>query len=270
MPQRLRSSLNLCAALASLLLAGCGGKGGGHAADHPRADFKMVSAGRVEGGTNGGDPARVSLRWPEFNTAAGPGAKDSMSAWIRAAVLAPATEGDAGGDSTVVIEQFLEVYRTFKQQYPTATAAWYLERSADVLTDTLGVVTLDMRENSFGGGAHPNSMRRLASFDPAGHQLRVSDVIVEGKRDSLDGIAEVYFRMSRGLGPEDNLDQAGYQFPGRFRVNDNIGFTPAGLLVYFNPYEVASYAEGGMEFTVPWAALKGMVREDSPFAGLAK
>ena len=34
-------------------------------------------------------------------------------------------------------------------------------------------------------------------------------------------------------------------------------FSPAGLLVQFEPYEVASYAEGAVSVVVPWGALQG-------------
>jgi len=270
MNRLMRASLAGTLMFCTFPLIGCGSKGASKSADLPRAEYTMVSAGREEGDPNGGDPARVSLRWPEFTRTAGGAAKDSMAAWIQARVLAAAVQDQAPGDTTAIIAQFLDVYRTFKSQYPAATGGWYLERTVDVLTDTLGVVTLDMRENSFGGGAHPNTARWLASFDPTGHQLRAADVLVEGNHESLDPIAQVYFRMARGLGPDDSLDQAGFQFPGPFRVNDNVGVTPAGLLFYFNDYEVGPHSTGPTEFTVPWAALKGMVRPDSPWAALTK
>lgn len=266
----LTRSLSFAALLGVAALAGCGGDGGIKSADLPRAEFTMVSAGRVDGDPNGGEPARVSLRWPEFTSTAGAAAKDSMAAWVKSRVLAPAVENQSPGDTTAIIEQFLAVYRAFRADYPTASGGWYLERSVDVLADTFGVVTLDMRENSFGGGAHPNSARWLASFDASGHQLLLSDVLAEGQRDTIDGIAEVYFRMARQLGPSDNLEQGGYTFPGRFRVNDNVGITPAGVVVYFNAYEVAPYAMGSTEFKVPWPALKGLVREKTPWAELAR
>ena len=270
MTRSMRASLVGTLLLCVAALVGCGSNSASKSAKYPVAEFKMVSAGREEGDPNGGDPARVSLRWPEFTSTASATAKDSMAAWIAARVLAPAVQDQAPGDTTAIIAQFLDVYRAFKSQYPAATGGWYLERSVDVLADSLGVVTLDMRENSFGGGAHPNTARWLASFDPTGHQLSAADVLAEGKRESLDTIAQVYFRMARGLGPDDSLDQAGFQFPGPFRVNDNVGVTPAGLLFYFNDYEVGPHSMGPTEFTVPWAALKGLVRPDSPWAALAK
>ena len=269
MNRLMRASLAGTLMLGTLSLIGCGPNGASRSAELPRAEYTMVSAGREEGEPNGEDPARVSLRWPEFTKTAGAAAKDSMAAWIQARVLGAAVQDQAPGDTTAIIAQFLDVYRTFKSQYPAASGGWYLERSVDVLTDTLGVVTLDMRENSFGGGAHPNTARWLASFDPTGHQLSAADVLIEGKRESLDTIAQVYFRMARDLGPDDRLDQAGFQFPGPFRLNDNVGVTPAGLLFYFNDYEVGPHSIGPTEFTVPWAALKGLVRPDSPWAALA-
>lgn len=271
----LRSVRNLIGLAALLLVVaslGCSSNNGGsgRSADRPRAEYKMVSAGRVEGDPSGGEPARVSLRWPEFIKTASPAAKDSMDAWIRERLLAAAVENEAPGDTAAIIAQFLDVYRSFRAQYPSAPGGWYLERSVDILSDSLGVVTLDMRENTFGGGAHPNATRALGSFDANGHQLRPADVLVEGKADTLDTIAEVYFRMARQLGPDDNLDQAGFTFPGRFRVGEHVAITPSGMLVYFNEYEIGPHSLGPTEFIVPWPALKGLVREDSPWSALAQ
>jgi len=270
MPRFPRPSLTFALLLCTASLVGCSRKGGSGAADLPRAEYTMVSAGREEGDATGGAPARVSLRWPVFTMTAGDAARDSMSAWIAARVLAPAVQDQAPGDTTAIMQQFLDVYRAFKSQYPAASGGWFLERSVDVLTDSLGVVTLDMRENSFGGGAHPNTVRWLASFDSAGHQLRAADVLAEGKRESLDTIAEVYFRMARQLGPDDKLQELGFTFPGPFQLNDNVAVTPAGLLFHFNDYEIGPHTLGPTEFTVPWPALKGLVRETSPWAALTK
>lgn len=270
MTDSLRASLVGVLLLGAGALVGCSPNGASKSAKYPVAEFKMISAGREEGDPNGGDAARVLLRWPEFTSTASAAAADSMATWIQVRVLAPTAEDQPPGDTTATIATFLEDHRAFKSENPAAKGGWYLERSVDVLSDTLGVVTLDMRENSFAGGAHPNTGRWLASFDPAGHQLSAADVLAEGKRESLDSIAEVYFRMARGLGPDDSLEEAGFQFPGAFRVNDNVGMTPAGLLFYFNDYEVGPHSLGPTEFVVPWAALKGLVRPDSPWAALAK
>lgn len=46
-------------------------------------------------------------------------------------------------------------------------------------------------------------------------------------------------------------------FPGnRFDLPDNIGYSTKGLILHYNPYEVASYAEGPVVVTIPYSKAK--------------
>ncbi|MEJ7712580.1 MAG: RsiV family protein [Pyrinomonadaceae bacterium] len=46
--------------------------------------------------------------------------------------------------------------------------------------------------------------------------------------------------------------------------------TRSGLLMTFDPYSVASYAEGTKEVIIPFAALKNLINSQGPLAQLAK
>jgi len=79
---------------------------------------------------------------------------------------------------------------------------------------------------------------------------------------SVNAAAEAAFRAARDLGPGDDLKAAGFWFEdGRFRLPDSFGLAPEGLLLRFDPYEVAPYALGETDFVVPRAALAGLVKD---------
>jgi hypothetical protein len=42
-------------------------------------------------------------------------------------------------------------------------------------------------------------------------------------------------------------------------------FTPEGVHFFYNPYEIAAYARGPIELTIPYEELKGIIRKEAVF-----
>lgn len=153
----------------------------------------------------------------------------------------------------------LAEHRAFVAAFPGAPAEWRVEIATAVLHSTPAVVTLDISEIAYTGGAHPMSRRRLVSFDVAtGRLLGVDDLT----RDvaGLTALVEHRLRADRGLDPDDDLEAAGFWLPDDgFRIPDNIGVTADGLLVHWDPYEIAPYSMGSFDVMVPAAELRPLV-----------
>ena len=80
---------------------------------------------------------------------------------------------------------------------------------------------------------------------------------------ALLGVVEKVFRKQQGLLPQHNLEERGYFLrDGRFFLPANIGMSKKGLIFYYNPYEIAAYALGPIEVTVPYEQLNGILRTD--------
>lgn len=43
-------------------------------------------------------------------------------------------------------------------------------------------------------------------------------------------------------------------------MNDNFALTKEGIKFIFNPYEIAPYAMGQQEFTIPYSALQAIAK----------
>ena len=206
--------------------------------------------------------ARITLHWPEITAAATPVAAESLNAFVRGWLLRPYSEGPPAASAAQVMDQFLDAYRSFLQEFPEGSPPWEFERWVDVMGDTLGVVSLAARETGFTGGAHGNADIQYRNIDArTGRGLRVADLLAPGARAALDSLAEREFRKVRELSPDQSLTEAGFWFEGgRFALNENCAVTAAGLRFFFNDYEITSHAEGPTEVTLRWADLGGLVR----------
>ena len=157
-------------------------------------------------------------------------------------------------------------FKDFRANPPDMNSAWEMERSITTVYSNARVVTLLFSENGYTGGAHPFSGQRYFVLNTqTGEALTLKDLVGSSAQDTLTKAAEQAFRQARELAPNASLTDAGFWFEGdKFKLNDNVGVLPDGLHFIFNPYEVAPYAMGQTEFTVPYSALRDVLPADSP------
>lgn len=165
--------------------------------------------------------------------------------------VVPEDAGNRAVTADALAAEFLAQHRAFVEQFPDATARWSFELSVDAVTNTESVVTLDITEFTFTGGAHPNTRRRLVSFDVAtGRLLGAEDLTPDV--DGLTDMVEAKLRSDRGLGPEDDLEAAGFWLPeGGLVLPVNMGVVAEGILFHWDAYEIAPYSAGPIDVTVP-------------------
>lgn len=74
--------------------------------------------------------------------------------------------------------------------------------------------------------------------------------------DALKQLAEKAFRQYHKLSVDANLDDAGFFFEnGVFSLPANMALTENGLMLLYNPYEVAAYALGETRLFIPYAEI---------------
>lgn len=146
--------------------------------------------------------------------------------------------------------EFLAQHRVFVTDFPDAPARWSVEIKGGAVYNTASVTTIDITEFAYTGGAHPNTRRRLVSFDlDSGQLLGVDDLTTDATE--LTALAEAQLRADLGFGLDDDLETAGFWLPeGGFALPDNLGIVADGVLFHWDPYEIAPYAMGPIDVTV--------------------
>ena len=159
--------------------------------------------------------------------------------------------------------EFLAQQRAFIIDFPDSPARWSVKITGEAIYNTTSVATIDITEFAFTGGAHPNTRRRLVSFDiQSGQLLGVDDLT--GDATDLTAVVESQFRTDLGLGPDGDLEAAGFWLPeGGFALPDNLGIVADGVLFHWDAYEIAPYAVGPIDVTVPINTLAALV--DRPY-----
>jgi hypothetical protein len=212
-------------------------------------------------GPEGSGCVRVTVRYPEFSPLTGLRTPDSLNEAIKSYILRSAEEKGPAPDSiSALSEQFINAYRDRQRVFP-GRWFWTLDRSVSVARDSAGIVTLEMREYVFSGGAHPSESLVFANFDKrTGMRLHLSDVIFPDRTADLTTAAEAAFRKVRNLEPGSSFLSHGFTFNDNvFRLNDD--FFPSGdtLIVHFNTYEVAPYAMGPTTLRISLREFGGIV-----------
>lgn len=172
-----------------------------------------------------------------------------VDAIMRESIKARLPEPTAMGTYESLAESFLEGFELFRMEFPENATPWHLQinGSKSALGEEYFVLRLEISE--FMGGAHANYYTLLQTYTlKDGAMIDVRDVVDEA---TLTMQAEQAFREKHGLGPGDSLNDKGFMFPdGTFILPENMAITDRGILLIYNPYEVASYALGVTELVL--------------------
>ncbi len=210
--------------------------------------------------------ASVTLSYPEASLDANPEMATALNALIlQQMVDDPEREADAPALS---LEQFADSFIAEYQKDPNPFTSWALERDMSVAFDNNKLLSLLFQEYGYTGGAHPSGYQRytvLSLSDGKPIKLTLADLFSPGYETPLNVIGEKIFRATRGLDEAANLEEQGFSFANNvFMLNENFGILQDGLEFIFNSYEVAPYAMGPTQFTIPYEDIQSLIAADGP------
>ncbi|WP_281541602.1 DUF3298 and DUF4163 domain-containing protein [Maribacter aestuarii] len=154
------------------------------------------------------------------------------------------------------MESFRKEYQTLKEKFPEESMQWEAEIQGDVVFEDARILTIRLKSYLFTGGAHGYSTIRFSNFDKRkGIELENSKLF-KNKGAFMD-LAEAKFRSQEKIPATQSINSTGFMFDGEtFYLPENIGFTPEGIQLLYNQYEVASYADGPIILTLPYDEVK--------------
>lgn len=155
------------------------------------------------------------------------------------------------------IKEFDNRFKTFKNDFQDTTADWVATVNSEVVYSSTEVITVAVDSYTFTGGAHGNSIITLLNFNPETGELY--------KNESLFKINEEFKSLVKGyLSDEVNAkiidDGENYFFGEDFKLPENIGFNDEGVIFLYNTYEIAAYAQGITEFTIPYSIIASYLK----------
>ena len=119
------------------------------------------------------------------------------------------------------------------------------------------VLSLTTLEYVYTGGAHGSSGMHSYAFNVSnGRVYTLTDIFLPGTNfgERLEGLIKADIAAN---------NKTYYHFEG---LNDNQAFylTEEGLVIYFQPYEIASWADGFIRFIIPYNKISDIINPDLP------
>jgi hypothetical protein len=143
---------------------------------------------------------------------------------------------------------------------------WILERRASVLFANDQVITIDVLNEGYLGGAHGFRERTILTFDAKdGRRLNFSEFVSDESKPLLQRVAEAELRKVREVPASSSLAQQGFfvKEGEALKITENFGIVENGLLLHYNPYDIGPYALGPTDLVIPREVLKPLLRGEA-------
>jgi len=143
---------------------------------------------------------------------------------------------------------FNNEYTSFKKDFPDSAQEWEAQIDGDLMYQSSEIISIALSTYINTGGAHGILTIRFLNFDP-GSGLKLENDKLFNDIEALGAIAKSYFNEFI----EEN-DSVVFD-PDKFSLPQNIGFEEEGIVMLYNTYEVAPYASGIIQFTIPYSEI---------------
>ncbi|MFM7005710.1 MAG: RsiV family protein [Flavobacteriales bacterium] len=157
--------------------------------------------------------------------------------------------------SKKLIRKVLQAFKKEARRYEDdMSMTWNISENYQINDAFQTFAVLKMESSLYTGGAHGSYGVGYYYFDKSSaKELHLKDFI-DTKKDLLR-TAELVFRKKVGLKATTPFEETDFWFSEGFYLSDNFEITDQGLTFYYNPYEISSYANGMIEFSLTRAQI---------------
>ncbi|WP_067034895.1 DUF3298 and DUF4163 domain-containing protein [Allomuricauda sp. CP2A] len=162
------------------------------------------------------------------------------------------SENEDVGDIDQAMASFTDSYKELKTKFPDEIG-WEAKINGEIIYEDANLVTIVVNSYTFTGGAHGYGSTSYLNFDKRkGTELENWELFDDP--EGFEKFAETKFRIQEDIPQDSNINATGFMFEGdMFHLPYNVGYTQDGVQLIYNQYEVASYADGPIVLTLPYA-----------------
>lgn len=153
----------------------------------------------------------------------------------------------------------------FKDEKPQKTEMPAMSMNAtessnmSILFNESGLLSIGYGIYEYSGGAHGNHATILKTHNLVDKKtMTLTDVFKPGYEKIVDAALGRAVREKFNLKITEPLSSA--LFEDKIEHNDNFSLTKKGITFLYNPYEIASYAQGEIELFIPFDLLKSVLK----------
>lgn len=143
-----------------------------------------------------------------------------------------------------------------------APVPYTMNIEAEYLGEKAGLALFEIEADYYTGGAHGSALKEYYNLDKhTKKQIKLNDILVTGQQQKLHDV--VYQQFINWIKKDDpSVDVKQYEEMWKFQLTDNFTFDKDGLEFQYGQYEIAPYAAGMPDFTVPYAQLNGIIKAE--------
>ncbi len=154
------------------------------------------------------------------------------------------------------MRSFKTGYTETKKRFSGENTPWEATIKGNVRYEDTTHLTVELTSYIFTGGAHGYNAHMFLNFDKKkGKEIEAWELFTD--QEDFQNFAEQKFREKESIPADKSINHTGLMFEkDRFYLPENIGFTEQGIQLLYNPYEVASYADGPIVLTLPFEEVR--------------
>ncbi|MEH6657888.1 DUF3298 and DUF4163 domain-containing protein [Leeuwenhoekiella marinoflava] len=158
------------------------------------------------------------------------------------------------------LDNFITSYRAYRNDFPEASVEYNINSTSQISYESEKVLSIIFDNYSYWGGAHGYGSTTYINFDKETHEQLSKEALFSDQAGFLK-FAETQFRNQKGIAEDENINSRGYFFENdSFSLPENIGFKDDKLILIYNPYEIASYADGQIILEFPITEVQKYLR----------
>ena len=151
-----------------------------------------------------------------------------------------------------LLNSFIGSYEKLQKDFPKDTFGWEADIEGKVKYVSDSILNIEIKHYTFTGGAHGYQGLRSLLFDPNTGKSISNDRLFKDPK-AFAAFAEKKFRAKYKIPENGSINSTGLLFEeDQFHLPLNLFYTDKGLLLYYNSYEIASYADGTKEVLLPY------------------
>ncbi len=155
-----------------------------------------------------------------------------------------------------LLASFIGSYEEMHKKFPKDTFGWEARIKGTVKYQSDAILNIAIDHYTFTGGAHGYQGLRSLLFDAKTGKFIANNKLFNDEK-AFKKFAEKQFRIKYKIPENSPINATGLMFEDEvFQLPQNIFYTENGLLLYYNSYEAASYADGPKELLLSYEEVK--------------
>lgn len=169
----------------------------------------------------------------------------------RRAMIFKSSDEDNYTSLKEALDGFIAEFKRFNEEFPDFEADYEIRLKEDVVYRTDEILVVKTKYYIYKGGAHGYGATNFANFSlKTGKLLEAKDLFPQ--LDEFKAYAEEKFREKYNIPKGENINSTGFFFENDvFALPNNIAILEEEVVLVYNAYEAAAYANGEMVLRFP-------------------